>query len=428
MTGHWVIGDHSGVAIPVAPHGIRVGGAGFLTAAMRRSGTLGLDNHVARVTQCDEVGGGSTGRKMLMSVEYAAPDARLPTELFVKLSRDLDDPARDRGRTQMEPEVRFAALAQAPGFPITVPTTMFADYHRGTGTGILITERIAFGRNGIEPQYHKCLDYEMPEPVEHYRAVVTAIARLAGTHRAGVLPAELASTFPVDLQAATVGERPPLTADKLHRKLIRLTEFAQSHPKMLPPNVCEPAFLSALAEQAPRVLTAEPATWHRLATDSDHIALCHWNANVDNAWFWRDADGVLRCGLMDWGCVSQLNVAMALWGALSAAETSLWDRHFDELVQLFVTEAHRCGGPAMNAERLRDHTLLYAVMMGVVWLLDVPALIRQRFGDGARSMTRFDDGIRDDESVRAPLQMFTNILNLWQTHDVGRLLETVEHR
>ena len=29
------------------------------------------------------------------------------------------------------------------------------------------------------------------------------------------------------------------------------------------------------------------------------IALCHWNANIDNAWFWREPDGALRCGLID---------------------------------------------------------------------------------------------------------------------------------
>ena len=106
----------------------------------------------------------------------------------------------------MEPEVRFAALSRTPEFPIAVPQAQFADYHRQTGTGILITERIRFGENGIERQYHKCLDYEMPEPLEHYRALLTALARLAGTHRSGRLPAELTAPFPLDVSAATVGE------------------------------------------------------------------------------------------------------------------------------------------------------------------------------------------------------------------------------
>ena len=140
------------------------------------------------------------------------PSRSLHTELFVKFSRDIEHPVRDRGRTQMEPEVRFAVLSRAPEFPIAVPRPQFGDYHRDSGTGLLITERISFGANGIERQYHKCLDYEMPEPYEHYRALLTAVARLAGTHQSGHLPASLTQHLPVDMQAATVGEPAPLNA------------------------------------------------------------------------------------------------------------------------------------------------------------------------------------------------------------------------
>ena len=59
--------------------------------------------------------------------------------MFVKFSRDFDNPLRDHGRTQMESDVRFAALSLAPGFPIAVPRAQYADYHTETGTGILIS-------------------------------------------------------------------------------------------------------------------------------------------------------------------------------------------------------------------------------------------------------------------------------------------------
>ncbi|MDT5172767.1 MAG: hypothetical protein QOG37_18, partial [Mycobacterium sp.] len=55
---------------------------------------------------------GSTGRKVVLSVHYDEP-AGLPTELFVKFSRDFDNPTRDRGKAQMEPEVRFAAMSRS---------------------------------------------------------------------------------------------------------------------------------------------------------------------------------------------------------------------------------------------------------------------------------------------------------------------------
>ncbi|GBG38802.1 hypothetical protein [Mycobacterium montefiorense] len=423
MTSRWVTGDQSGLSFPADPAALREGGAGFLTDAFRASGVLTDGNAVNGISEFAEIRGGSTGRKVMLSVEYDTAAAGLHTELFVKFSRDLDNPIRDRGKTQMEPEVRFASLSRTPGFPIAVPSAFFGDYHQPSETGILITERIKFGDNGIERQYHKCLDYEMPEPLEHYRALVTALARLAGTHRSGRLPAEETAHFPLDVQAATVGERAPLSVDKLERRVNQLAEFTETHPGLLPTNVGSPEFLARLRGDVPRLAHHEHTVTNQLAEDADYVALCHWNANIDNAWFWRDTDDVLHCGLMDWGCVSQMNLGMAIWGAMSGAETELWDVHLDDLLQLFVTEVLRHGGPQLDPFRLRRHTLLYAAAMGVACLLEVPALIRKRF-DTIPS-TRKDPRIRDDESVRAPLQMLSNLLNLWERYRVGELLDEV---
>ncbi|WP_082942955.1 hypothetical protein [Mycobacterium sp. 852002-40037_SCH5390672] len=415
-----MIGDHYGLPFPADPASLLSGGASFLTSAFRASGVLG-ENSVVRLSDFREIGGGSTGRKVVLSVEYDRPAPNLHTELFVKFSRDLEDPVRDRGKTQMESEVRFASLARTTEFPIAVPSPQFADYHGQTGTGMLITERIRFGANGIERQYHKCLDYEMPEPLEHYRALLTALARLAGTHRSGRLPATQVAHFPLDVRAATVGERVPLSVDRLGRRVNQLAEFIETHPGLVPDGVGSPEFLARLADEVPRLALSENAVADHLATDADYVALCHWNANIDNAWFWRDTHGVLRCGLMDWGCVSQMNLGMALWGAMSGAETVMWDAHLDDLLERFVAEFHRYGGPRMEPERLRRHTLLYAAVMGVAWLLDVPVLMRKRFSVAPSS--RMDPRIRDDEGVRAPLQMLSNLLLLWQRHPLGDLLD-----
>ncbi|WP_369830803.1 hypothetical protein [Mycobacterium sp. 1245805.9] len=414
-------GEQSGLAIPADPNALRDAGARFLTEAFRAAGVLADGNAVTRIAEFREVAGGSTGRKVELTVEYHRPQPDLHTDLFVKFSRDLDDPVRDRGRTQMEPEVRFATLSRAPGFPIAVPAVQFGDYDPQTGTGILIAERIPFGRNGIEPQYHKCLDYDMPDPVGHYRALLTALGRLAGTYGPGRLPESLASCFPVDVRAATVGDRAAFSAEKLNRRVSQLTGFIETHPGLVPANAGSKEFLARLRDEVPRVARHEHTIMSRLAADSDYVALCHWNANIDNAWFWRGDHGVLRCGLLDWGCVGQMNMGMAIWGAMSGAETDLWNGHFDELLCLFIGEVERCGGPRLDPDRLRRHTLLYAAVMGVAWLLDVPALIRARFGTDPPG-SRMDPRVRDDESVRAPLQMLSNLLNLWERNCVESLV------
>ncbi|WP_283614927.1 hypothetical protein [Mycolicibacterium poriferae] len=421
MSGHFFVGDRSCLRIPADPAGLAEAGPEFLTTAFHAAGVLAPDNSVARIDLLQEVCGGSTGRKALLDISYAQPQDGLPRRLFVKFSRDFDEPTRDHGRTQMAAEVDFAELARQPDFPIKVPATQFADYQRDSGSGVLISERIEYGANGIEPHREKCLDYEMSSFVDHYRAIVSALGRLAGTHRSGRLPEHLTARFPVDLQNATVGDPPPITPERLHRRLDRLAEFAELAPALLPASVRAPAFLTRLRQQAAQVLTLQTMIWQDLEVTADHIALCHWNANVDNAWFWTDGEQ-LRCGLMDWGCVSQMNVAMALWGALSAAENELWADHFDDLVDVFATEYRDAGGPEIDRAALVRQVLVYAALMGITWLLDVPALVRATVPDADRTTDRHHPAIKGDERVRAPLQMLTNVLSLWETHDVDAAL------
>jgi hypothetical protein len=315
-------------------------------------------------------------------------------------------------------------LSSRADFPIVVPTAMFADYHRESGTGVLITERIPFGVGGVEPQHEKCMDYLMSDQLSHYRALLTAVATLAGTQKAGRLRCS-SSAFATDIEQLSVGERIPLTADRLSRRVARLADFAAAHPALLPANVRSPGFHARLSGELPRLLVLEPLVWGHLRGQHDYVALCHWNANVDNAWFWPDANGVLRCGLMDWGCVGEMNVAMAVWGAMCSAETELWNNDLDTLLALFVDVFHASGGPRLDVARLRDQVVLYSAVMAMTWLLDVPSYVAKQVTDLDSQTTRMDPGIQGAESVRCRLQMMVNALNLWETSDAGGLLTAI---
>lgn len=415
----WVRGDYLGIAIPAHIGALRDGGARWLTEAFRATGAL--DGTVTAITGLTEFRGGSTGRKALLSVECDSED--LPTDLFVKFSRDFDDAARDGGRTQMEFEVRFALLSQTPGFPIAVPNCLFADYHGPSDTGLLITDRVPYGDNDIEPHYDKCMDYTMPDPVEHYRALLGALGRLAGAHKAGRLPAELVAHFPVDMERLSVGDRVTYTADQLERRVDRLAELAVAQPGLLPDNIRSPDFLSRLRREVTRFPEREKAIWRWLAAHSDYVALCHWNANVDNAWFWRSG-GRLECGLMDWGCVGQMNLAMAIWGAMCSAETSMWDGHLDELLEVFLTEFTAAGGPALSSSVLKQHLMLYVAIMGLAWLLDVPSYLLRLLPEPVAD--RFDARIAGTEQARSRLLMMTNFLNHWEANDVVGALDALD--
>jgi hypothetical protein len=418
----WGIGDGLGLPIPANAEALREGGADWLTRALHAIGSLAPHNRVAAITRCDEFLGGGSGSKALLSVAYKIPDESLPNDLFVKFSRNFADPAMDRSRYLMAPEIRFAALSRTPGFPVAVPACLFADFEAASGTGLLVTERIGFGQNGIERQYGKCLDHEMPLPLEHYRALIRALARLAGSHKGGQLPAGVADEFPFSMKAALAADRLPYTDQQRLNRVSRYAAFAAELPQLLPGSIRTEAFLARFGEGFELFHAREDAIKRFLHAQPDFIALCHWNANSDNAWYWRDGSGELQCGLLDWGGVGQMHVAMTLWGCLSSAEQWLWRDHLDELLELFAAEYASAGGPLLDLAELKTHLVLYVAMMGLCWLLDAPPRIRREVPGIANASGPFDQCILASETARVQLQMITNFLMLWEAEDATGLM------
>jgi hypothetical protein len=110
---------------------------------------------------------------------------------------------------------------------------------------------------------------------------------------------------------------------------------------------------------------------------------------------------------------------------MSGAETDLWDGYFDEFLDLFCEEVRGSSGPGLAPPELERQVVLYVVLMGITWLLDVPALIRARMPDSGPATLRTDSSIKSDEVVRAPLQMLVNVLNLWESRDLGRAMAAI---
>lgn len=424
----FVRGDATGLAIPAHAEALRAAGETFLTEAFRSFGSLSPDNRIVRITRLEPFPGGNSGHKLLLSIEYARAEESLHTDLFVKFSRDFTDGFRDRRRHELEAEVRLAALSRLPGFPIKVPDACFADFHRESGTGILITQRIAFGSGGIEPLRPKCMDHELAEPLAYYRATVTALARLAAAHKAGLLSPQVDALFPFDLEAAAADLPIPWDERQLREQVARYAAFAANCPQLLPSHVAAPEFIARLEREAVRFLRHEPAIKRFLCANRDFVALCHWNTNIDNAWFWRDSSGVLQCGLLDWGMVRQMNVATALWGGLCGASLEIWDRHLDELLALFTGEVLAHGGPRLDVAELRLHLDLSVAMLGLSLMMDVPSLVLSRLPQVVSAHGPLDPVLHKNEVARGFLHVFTAFLNLWQTHDFGERLDQLLER
>ena len=416
------VGDATRLVIPAHFDALRSGGAEFLTRAFHRFGSLPRDNAVRRIVTLEPCLGGSTGSKLRLEVEYEHADARLHSRMFVKFSRDFADERRDsRGRWEMAPEALFAPLSRLPGFPISVPTACFADYHRDSGTGVVITEWIAYGEGAIEPHRRKCLDHvTMDDPLPYYRQTVTALARLAAAHKSGRLAPDIDARFPFD---PATGSADPIrySAAELEAELDHCRAYARDCAQLLPEAVRGADFMDSLSRDARFIRENERAIQRFLQGDPRMIALCHWNAHIDNCWFWRDTGGALRCGLTDWGRVGQMTLGSALWGGLSAAHHDIWDKHLGELLALFVREYAAGGGPEISVDELTRHLRLHLAAMGVARMLAFPETIRFRL-PACTAASGPHDAMFTPVAVdpaRNSMHIYAVFLKFWHDYDVG---------
>lgn len=420
-----VLGDMTGLPLPATPEELAAAGPAWLTRAFRAFGTLDKDTEVSAIRLCQPVGGGNSGQKALLDLACDREEPWLERQLFVKLSRDFADPFRDRRRHELEAEVRLAQLARHPAFPVAVAKPWFADFHQASGTGLLISSRIAFGEGGIEPYRAKCRDHELADQLPWYRATMTALAKLAAADQTGRLAPDIDRLFPYDPVAAAADMRFNRSEAELSAAISTYADFATTVPQLLPAPIRDPGFIARWREDVLTFARHESVLRHALHSDPRLIALTHWNTNLDNAWFWRNAAGELEAGLLDWGMVRRMNVAYGIWGGLSAAEPAMLTEHLDDLLALYVTVLADHGGPTIATEELGRHFDLSLALLAVALLLDVPALILSRMPAIVTASGPHDPMIAGDGVVEGFLKVFTNMLVLWQQRDLGRSLRTV---
>jgi hypothetical protein len=418
----WVTGEIFGLDIPADAATLLSGGTDFLTRAFRSSGALATDNRVSRIVAAQEFSGGGTGKKWLLTLAYERPEPALPEQLFIKFSRNFDNELWDRARFMMISEANFAVLSRAPDFPVTVPACLFADVESKSGTGLIITECITYGRNGVEALYPKCMDYIVPAPLEHYKAILRGLAKLSGTHRGGRLSPEFDERFPYSPQQAAAVFTIRTPQEKLIQRANRMFDFVERYPKLFAENVRGREFRERFIGDIPDLVAAEGRIREVLYGNPEFIAFAHWNANIDNCWFWRGADGLLQCGFVDWANAGQISVAQSISGAISGAEPLIWNEHLDELLTVFIEEYAAQGGPRLSLDDLRLHSLLIVAVAGVAYSMGAPIAVERDIQNIDAVESYRDDCFRAHENARIQLHMMTKMLNVWQTRQLGDVL------
>lgn len=84
----------------------------------------------------------------------------------------------------------------------------------------------------------------------------------------------------------------------------------------------------------------------------EYYSLVHPNAQVDNAFYWKDSAGEIRCGLLDWGGVNVGNIPTCLGNGWMGAEPEIMKDHEKALVQLFCDEYEKVSGFKFDVEHM----------------------------------------------------------------------------
>jgi len=107
----------------------------------------------------------------------------------------------------------------------------------------------------------------------------------------------------------------------------------------------------------------------------EYFTLVHPNAQVDNAWYWRETDGTVKCGLLDWGGASCGSMASCIGNGWIGMETEVADEHEEKLVKVFIDEYEKVTGFRLDFDDLYMHiklahaTVIYGCCANVGMLL-----------------------------------------------------------
>ncbi|CAD7337460.1 hypothetical protein FIM10_12695 [Sphingomonadales bacterium 56] len=340
-------GDHYGLEFPIDLAGLRKAGPAFLTAAFHVAEVLSRDNQVTAIVALDKLDIRGASENGLLTVSYARDEPGLQTELFVKFPPS--DVHHKYGLLRLSNgEIELGRLSRERQLPVTVTRYYFGDYSSYTGNYILITERVPFGIDPVEPAYRKGYDHEVPSVEEHYEVLTRNLARLVAAHKRGGLGYDIEAIFPFG-KAAPDFQR----IENPEPRLDRLIDFiGRVAPQIFSPAVTKPEFLKKWREDVLFGLEHKDKLLAYMLSNPDYTGLCHINLNIDNAWFWRDENGLLQAGILDWGGAGQASIAQALSGMLMMPEP---DKHLglvQRVIAIFIEECAAQGCPPIDKEEL----------------------------------------------------------------------------
>lgn len=379
-------------------------GAEWLTQAMHVAGTLSQDNKILKVSADPfKITTGNNGGKFLFEVEYLHSSPDLHTRLFAKIPHSMEPATQsDRLSTSVNKqpmefyELNSSRLLEAT-LPVKIPRYYFGDISNETSNFILITESINFkdsqrldfeGKTRgapkerlqpfeIEGPYDKCMDWCLRgEPKEYYMALVRCGAKMAGLGKAGAFGDtthlrkyfEDFSSVPKEaygMKAECSGQPP----NQLKTKIDTALSFMADTGKVLFPSFCGTEVFQQKLRTTLMKLNAYMAEMNYWChSDPDYIVFTHNNLNVDNGYFWRNAEGELELGVFDWGSMGSKSLGFKMWWWMYCQDFEVMSENMDAYLDCAVSTMKDFGGPKLDKEVLRMQFTLTALqqMFGLI--------------------------------------------------------------
>uniref|UniRef100_A0A7S1S643 CHK kinase-like domain-containing protein n=1 Tax=Alexandrium catenella TaxID=2925 RepID=A0A7S1S643_ALECA len=376
-------------------------GPEWLTTAFHACGSMPKRNSVTKVI-IDErrVTAGNNSGKFMFDVEYAHPDPALHTKLFAKVPFAMTPATKsDRFSSSVykQPmdffEVNTYRLFEN-SFPMKTPRFYYGDISNESTNFIIIMERVAFAElDGpgqrklkayeIEGPYDKCKDFQLRgQDREYYTQMLRVSARIAAFHKVGrfghqdFLQQNISMPRAVPDRAAW-GCHPwaatGLPPEDLARKLQVAYGFVSDTAKVLYPDYVategfREKFLRTMMTRA--AYSAEIDFWKN--NNPDYVALGHQNLNIDNAYFWRDSDGQLDCGIYDWGGFGSSSLGHKIYWMFNCSDFDQFRENLDHYLDTFISMYRESGGPQLDKGLLRMQVLLTSLENMQFMVLAVP--------------------------------------------------------
>mmetsp|Transcript_116805 Transcript_116805/g.260884 ORF Transcript_116805/g.260884 Transcript_116805/m.260884 type:complete len:659 (-) Transcript_116805:90-2066(-) len=442
LPGHW-----SGLKFPHCTEQLRTFGPDWFTEAFHKFGTLPVDNSVIEVSAVEQLPmsgfdtAGGSGPKAMFNVKYATPDSNLHSQLFAKMPYEPFESEDSFGR-----RIGFSAFSDGETvelstnvfcehlFPFRIPKVYFCDLCRETTNSVLITERIPFSKRGlivngkpevvdrkpfeVLPSCGKYQDYLLEDPAGIYYRIFRTMAELAGWDNIGRFDSFLgpkqrytAEEFlrnrgPLKPKPVKMGDaRTRGAISYLNQGIAFATEVA---PHLFSSSVRDPKMTAKMQEDFGAIARHCDDIKSFMDNSSDYVTAAHFNMQSDNVFFWKDENGDLDCGVLDWAGFGRQAFVKTFMGCLRSAETDILEEHEEGLMQAFCTEYVRYGGPSLDwQDLLMRHRLMY-----ITFMLEVCQFVDKEI---LRETPK--DEWKDIKSVRSDTMM-----NRWQTRCRGTAL------